>query len=245
MKKVILSFSLGCMVAFAAFFIYVKNRGLSSQNDLPIIKTNNEYPLLNPKATSKNTKPENIEKAQAEIATFLDDPDMVVAYYFRDLNNGPWFFYNGQHRFEGASLNKVPIMITFLKATENNPGILSDEVVYEGGLEIPDEEFNRSLILGEEYTVLELIEEMIINSDNTSYQLLEDYAIDNDLDPSIYDTFEYLGLDKDENFVTVAQYSTLLRVLYNAEYLNMEMSSKALEILSRTNFKEGLVKNLT
>lgn len=244
MKKLIFSFFIGVLLSAAAFFIYIENKTTLFHSDLPTNVTKSEYPLLNPKATSKNTKPENIDKAQAEIAAFLEDEDTVVAYYFRDLNNGPWFFYNAPYRFEGASLNKVPILITFLKAAETYPEILDKKILYKGDLEVPDEEFNRSLILGDEYTVQELLEAMIINSDNTSYQLLEEYAIKNKLDPSIYDTFEYLGLDKDENFVTVTQYSTLLRVLYNAEYLNMEMSSKALEMLSKTKFEEGLVKNL-
>ena len=244
MKKIFFYFFIGFFLAVVIFFIYDKNRTILSSNDSPVIKINNEYPLLNPKASSKNTKPENIEKAQAEISTFLEDDETVVAYYFRDLNNGPWVFYNGQYRFEGASLNKVPIMITFLKATENYPELLQEKVLYDQDLKENDEEFSRSLILGESYTLEELIEAMIINSDNTSYQLLEKYAIENNLDPNIYDTFEYLGMDKDENFVTVTQYSTILRVLYNAEYLNMEMSSKALDILLRTKFEEGLVKNL-
>ena len=44
-----------------------------------------------------------------------------------------------------------------------------------------------------------------------------------------------------ENFMSVYEYSRFFRILYNSSYLNNENSNKALEILSRVDFKSGLV----
>ena len=43
-----------------------------------------------------------------------------------------------------------------------------------------------------------------------------------------------------EDFVSVKTYSSFFRILYTATYLNREMSEKALEMLSRAQFREGI-----
>jgi hypothetical protein len=46
------------------------------------------------------------------------------------------------------------------------------------------------------------------------------------------------------DFITVKDYATFFRVLFNASYLNQDNSEKALELLSKTTFTEGIVKLL-
>ena len=242
MKKIILGFFLGILLSGIAFFIFKKE--IEIQDQISPTVFNQDYPLLSSQAKSENTSPENIEIFKDEVSSFLLEYPTIVSFYFRDLNNGPWFSYNAPYRFEGASLNKVPIMITFFKVAEENPEFLQEKILYENDIEGVYEGFDESLIKGDIYTIEELIRTMIIESDNTSYSLLADFAEKNKLTPSISDTFEYLGLDKDENFVTVTQYASMLRTLYNAEYLNMEMSSKALEIMTQAKFENGISKYL-
>jgi len=52
------------------------------------------------------------------------------------------------------------------------------------------------------------------------------------------------GVDLSKDFISVKGYSAFFRFLYNATYLNKEMSEKALEILSTTNFNTGLPAKL-
>jgi beta-lactamase class A len=44
--------------------------------------------------------------------------------------------------------------------------------------------------------------------------------------------------------MSVKQYSSLYRVLFNASYLSKEYSQKALEILSKSEFKDGIVDGI-
>lgn len=44
------------------------------------------------------------------------------------------------------------------------------------------------------------------------------------------------------NFVTVKNYAGFFRILYNASYLNSEMSQRALTYLSKAEYKEGIRK---
>jgi hypothetical protein len=50
--------------------------------------------------------------------------------------------------------------------------------------------------------------------------------------------------DDSSDYVTVRQYSSLLRVLFNASYLNADYSEKALENLGNIEFKQGLNKGV-
>ena len=44
-----------------------------------------------------------------------------------------------------------------------------------------------------------------------------------------------------EDYMTVKEYASFFRILYNASYLNKEMSQKALDLLLRTDYKDGLI----
>jgi beta-lactamase class A len=46
--------------------------------------------------------------------------------------------------------------------------------------------------------------------------------------------------DDDNNSTTVHGYSGFFRILYNASYLNRQMSEKALQLLSHEDFSQGI-----
>lgn len=170
-----------------------------------------------------------------------------VSVYYRDLFNGPWFGINEGENFAPASLLKVTVLMTYLKISENNPAILKKEIEFKNQ-DIPYEEnINTSLRLedGSYYTVDELLHRMIQHSDNASFHLLVT-NINYDLVTQVH---KDLGLpipesQEDINYISVKAYASLFRVLYNASYLNRASSEKALEILSGTNFNEGITANL-
>lgn len=175
-----------------------------------------------------------------------------ISVYFRDLNNGPWLSVNSQNIFDGASLLKVPTMIAYLKNAENNKAILYKKIKYDKSFNNEldyDPIFDQTLKIGEEYSVEYLIKTMIQQSDNTAVSLLQLASIEPsiNLQPSIEETNRIIGLDndgKESNLITIDYYASLFRMLYNAEYLNGEMSNKALEIMTKTDYKNGLTRYL-
>lgn len=157
----------------------------------------------------------------------------AISLYFRDLNNGHWVGVNEDAKFNPASLFKIPLMIAYLKNAEADQSVLSKKLYYgESGSTV--------LKTGTSYNVDELIRYMIIYSDNAAKKLLAD----NISTKSLYDVYSDLGLSEKESDIakiSARSYSLFFRVLYNASYLNQEMSERALKLLNESEYKEGLV----
>ena len=167
-----------------------------------------------------------------------------VSVYYRNLNLGPWLGIEQEARFAPASLLKVPLMMAYLKLAEEDPSLLSRRAVYQeqpiGFPQLIEPEVK--LKAGKEYTVEEYLEAMIARSDNqAAYLLLTHLAPER-----LQQAYNGLGLKAPEaksptDWITVHEYASFFRILYNATYLNRQMSEKALSLLSRSTFKQGLV----
>ena len=167
-----------------------------------------------------------------------------VAVYFRDLNNGPAFGIDETGEFFPASLLKVPVMMAYLRWSEQEPGLLERGVVYEQARDFgvtltiqPREELEPGL----KYSVDELIRRMIVYSDNQSLALLTDRLPRE----RIHELFDLLGIGEDvlvdaQGKLTVKEYAGFFRILFNSSYLSRENSEKALLLLSSTDFNDAL-----
>lgn len=162
-----------------------------------------------------------------------------ISVYFRDLNNGGWFGVNEKDTFSPASLLKVPYMISLYKLAETNPEILSKVVQYKKVYSIAEPNFKpeKVLELGASYTINELVSRMILYSDNEAMYLILD-----SFDPKIFNAlYEDLGLGMLTDYhavdIAVKSYASFLRILFNASYLSVSSSEKALDLLSKTSRK--------
>lgn len=168
-----------------------------------------------------------------------------IAVYYRDLNNGPTSGVRDGDEFFPASLLKVPIYLAFLKHAETDPEMLNREITFTEEMRtvdvtqiIPPEE---SLNPGTTYTVRELLNRMIKYSDNDALNVL--YPL---LPEAEYvELFRRLGLSdfspQNQNYtLSVKEYSTFFRVLFNASYLSQSTSEEALATLADTRFTTGL-----
>lgn len=170
-----------------------------------------------------------------------------ASIYFRDLNNGPWFGINEKEYFTPASLVKVPVLITYYKMAEQNPEILKQTIINQEGADgvfIQNIKPSETMVSNQSYTIEELINRMIIYSDNDAYNDL----IKNIDGKEILQTYKDLDVDISQmftnpngNILTVKDYASFFRILYNGSYLNKDMSEKALGLLSQTEYKQGLV----
>lgn len=165
-----------------------------------------------------------------------------LSVYVRDLNNGPWIGINEKEEFIGGSLLKVPVLMSFLKLSEDDPEVLQKKVEYKESFVSNAQYFAslREIELGKEYTIQDLLENMIYYSDNNASALLfRNIEMDD-----FQRTFESLGLGRPNPNVpypvNVKTYAGFFRVLFNSSYLNKANSEKALEMLSKTDFERGL-----
>ncbi|WP_041245534.1 serine hydrolase [Geotalea uraniireducens] len=167
-----------------------------------------------------------------------------LSVYYRDLSDGPWFGINEKVEYNPASMMKVPVMIAWLELAEKDPRVLKQTFVFDGKENLSALQTIRpaqTITPGRAYTVEELLRYMISYSDNNATSLLyeglsaaelEDVLLSMDIDNHPKD---------DRNSLTVHGFSGFFRVLYNASYLNRNMSEKALQLLSQEDFPQGIV----
>ncbi|MBI5741411.1 MAG: serine hydrolase [Nitrospirae bacterium] len=170
-----------------------------------------------------------------------------VSVYYRDLHDGPWFGINEDREFNPASMMKVPLMIAWLKRAETDRLALNRTMRYDGTIDISALQQIRpayTITPGRSYTVEELLQYMISYSDNNATALLYN-ALNNEEIGAVLD-----GMDVNNtviggsNFISVHGYSGFFRILYNASYLNREMSEKALALMSQQDFSQGIAAGL-
>ena len=177
---------------------------------------------------------------------FNDNKNILSRYsvYFRDQTNGFWVGINENDNYDPASMLKVALAIGAYKESENNPNFLGQSFVYTsqlaalntGAFDSPSE-----LRVGKSYTIGDLVEKMIVDSDNGAKD-----AIGNAVDSKIMDdVYNYLSItiptDNSNYTISAKKYTAFFRALYNGVYLNKEDSNKLLDMLGRTNFDDGLV----
>lgn len=170
-----------------------------------------------------------------------------AAIYFNNMENGHWTGINENEKFAPASLYKVPLMIAYLKNAESIPGYLDKKVEY---IPNPNEtkinvEGENSLVAGNYYTLNELIYRLIAFSDNNSKDLLHENIDQN----SVSEVFADLGLtapeiNETEDSMSARSYSRFFRTLYSSTYLSREISEAAMELLTKTEYKDGLIQGV-
>lgn len=218
----------------------------------PIRAADEKYKLINPLISYH--LPESVifenfgileNKFNAVIQRFTQKNNLgKVSVYFRDLNSARLVSINSNAVYEPASLLKVPVMIAYFKKSEGDPYLLNKKLLYRasGQLAVPHEE--KSVLKdGDYYSVEFLIKEMIMSSDNGALDLL----VANIDTKFLYEVFADLGISfpsAGDYTISARNYSLFFRTLYNATYLDKEMSQRALELLSGAEFVEGLVAGI-
>jgi beta-lactamase class A len=161
------------------------------------------------------------------------------------LNNGPWVGINEKEVFSPASLLKVPIFMAFLYQAQSDPSILDKKVTIDqsdiNSTITQNITFDNPLTAGKEYTLEQVAESMVQKSDNTGVTVL----LRNIKTDYIGNVFKSIGVPYQdlttEVNIRVKDYAGFFRVLFNASYLDREMSEKALEILTHSDYNNGIV----
>jgi len=170
-----------------------------------------------------------------------------ASVYLREYNHNEWITINEAEKFDPGSLFKVPIMITILKMNELNPGFLNKTVAYTHAFETGKKvEFpSKTITVGKSYTIKELLTYMIAYSDNNATTLLES-NMDTKLMQKMFKdmNLEVPNIYAPEFKFTTKQYSYFMRAIYNAGYLTIDDSEFAGQLLSKCDFKQGMVQGI-
>jgi len=172
-----------------------------------------------------------------------------ASVYVREFTQAQWTSINPTELYSPGSLLKVPELMALYKMNERQPGFLEKVIEYK---DVSETKSNRvinfesnHIKLGNKYTIRELIKYMIVYSDNDATMLLNGL-----IDKSVFSkVFTDIGLHEPDyssfdHKMNVADYSIFLKELYNGTYLSFKNSEECLSILSKTEFKEGLISGL-
>ncbi len=126
---------------------------------------------------------------------------------------------------------------------EKNPAIIEQDII-PSELILPYEPMypaSNTVQVWKSYKPKDLLESMIIKSDNLALQSLL-FSLPEDINKTVL-TELWIHLPENLNvgdFLTIQQYASLFRILYNAAYLSRDSSEYALSVLARSEFKEGI-----
>ncbi len=171
-----------------------------------------------------------------------------ASVYVRDFNKAEWTWYNGDERYDPGSMLKLPILLTWLAMIDAEPSLLQrswvcspKEAAVDQNTAFPSAQADA----GRSYTVHQLLELMIVHSDNRATSILTHHMAPE----RFFRTFQDLGLPVPDRSTTdyrmnVRDYSVFMKALYNSSYLSPTRSEYALELMTRAEFKNGLVAGL-
>lgn len=244
----ILVFCLGILVGV---FFSKDSNVLISQN---VREKNTHYDFIKPLLFTK--LPEDLsfpeysdlkDKVSDYIDTLVSDGKAKnVSFYFRNLDSNELVSINPDETFYPASMLKVVTLIATLRMVDDNPDFLYKKIVLQGDdtdAITSQSRYNvkNPIRSGNLYTVEVLVDHLIIESDNVANIALTNLVGKENID-KIYSDLELPKPDSVEGVgYTTKQYSRLFRALYNGTYLSRELSEKVLELLSRSDFKEGII----
>lgn len=211
------------------------------------------YEFINPLLECDNFTPVRrgiISTIDSEVRAYIEeaialDKAKHISVYFRNLNTGTWIGVNENEEYSPASLLKIPVAIAAMRRAEVDSYFLQKRVKYANRLiDIATPNMNDTVYLrmGQVYTMEELIYHMVAESDNEAMMLVLNNTGDALTGKVMNDLGIIKGVDGDKNnFVSVREYSSMFRLLFNATYLSKDKSEQLLSIMSKSKYNDALV----
>ncbi len=230
--------------------IYYKSQGTLS-SPIDVRENSSKYSFINPLLFSRVSKGFYSSEYQvlndqvtSSISSLINTQSANdISVYFRDLNTGHWTGVNEDRKYHPSSMLKVLGMMSYFRRAEEETGILSRKFYYKTDTDLGQYYKPRYVLQTGFYTIDQLIQQMIVYSDNTVLNILDSEDKNNDFS-KIYHTFQLplvKNIDDIDGFMSPRSYSALFRTLYSATYLSRDDSEKALKLLTTTDFSRGIV----
>lgn len=240
------------------YFFNAENKQSDSTQDKPLVcdvkgmrRTGFKFtkPLL---MLDRECDDPSLDPLRAKVISLLGDFKQKgvidrVSVYFRFLDSGRNFSLNDEE-YSPGSLMKVMTLITYLKDAEDDHNLLNRKIPYDhrfANMPVQEITSGARLEFGNSYTVNDLLQRMIVDSDNEATSLLNER-----IDMKVYSqvlaalSLPVPDVHQQDYPITAEHYSRFFRLLYNSSFLSPEMSDKALGWLTRSNFKNGLCRDI-
>lgn len=203
------------------------------------------FPLLDPmrEFVSPESYITNIEDLRAYLQTLGDKYPDSISIYYENINSGANISVHKDLHLFPASLSKLAQAILITKKVEAGKLSWTKELTASPEDISSDSGTLYQSIGNKPVTVEKLLEELLVNSDNTAQNIFRHNLTTDD-----YIAFQYeTGLQdlyNEKGFISAKEYTRLLRVLYTSSYLEPKNSEKILEYMSRATFKDYLSQGI-
>lgn len=194
-----------------------------------------KYPVKEPTATPTP----RFEKEKEAVQKLIEPLRGEYGIYFQDLTSEDSFSINGKLKFQAASLNKLPVMLTLYREAE--AGRIKLDEAYK--IKAEDKRNGAGALqykaVGFEVTLRQMAEFMGKQSDNTAFNILSN-ILGND---KIQSTVNQLGM-KDTSFVdwetTPEDIGLYFRKLYKEKVVTNKDRDEILSYLTDTIWEDRI-----
>lgn len=252
--KLLFALTASVLISFAVGWNVGKNQTLKEIGDAtaqPVRVTDPEFPYIHPLvsiAIPNATGFPELERVKGDVNAIIEKARTEhrasdVGVYFREPNNAHWFGINENDKFDPGSLIKVPIMLAYLKESESDPRVMKKQLYYDPSKKDPVPNPLPAQLTRGWYSAEALLRAMIVDSDNVA----KDILFDNIPAATIQDVFDEVSanfLKDPSGTISPKEYIIILSRIYSATYLDRAHSNYAMQLLTQTTFKDGLVAGL-
>lgn len=208
-----------------------------------------ETPSASPTAalTSKEERHETLEQVERAIKEARKAFPGETAVYFIDMESDLELNFDGEKRFESASLMKLVVIAELYRLIQvgklelDHPLVLKQEQIVGGSGDLKD------MVPGMTFTIRVLAEKMITQSDNTATQMLTDFITKDALNKSTKnlglpgttvnrDIYDFAAIDRGlDNYITAKDAAHLMEQLARDELPGSEEIHAILERQQRND----------
>jgi len=179
-----------------------------------------------------------------------------VGIFFKDLKTGKTVAINKETLFPSASLVKVPIMVAVFEAEKEGKLTLSKKLKLQNQYKSPGGGYLYETRAGRSFTILNLVERMITQSDNTATNMLVaelgfDYLNKKFEEFGLINTNMRRGIldlksrnEGIENYTTANDMAFLLEKIFNRELISAQASQEMLDILKNQRVNDRIPRYL-
>jgi len=179
-----------------------------------------------------------------------------VGLVVEDLSTGWVISFNEDTLIPSASLVKVPIMLSYFYAAQEDKINLKDNVKLKSFERVSGSKVLGRSPVGSQFVVEELFDPMITVSDNAAANVLIDLLGFDTLNAYFKkiglkntnicrDMLDFRGRrEGQENYTTAADMAYMLEKLYRRQFLNQEVSEKCLALLNQQKINDRIPKEL-
>jgi beta-lactamase class A len=192
-----------------------------------------------------------LQSLKQDLTTYIDGEKASgkisrASVYYKELNSLHWTSANVDEIYYPGSMMKVPLLLTVLKQAQRDKSLLERKIQFQSATKltvfVP---VQNPMQVGNFYSVQELLERMILHSDNDATSLL--FTVYN---KELYDElFMKLSIPiqpaEDVYYrISPSDMAKFFRVLYNASFLSSLYSEYALDLLTKSDFKQGILQGI-